>query len=147
MSRGEYAAAATLAERGRAIEEFASRAAAFRSEWRALWTTKDAGEDEADRTPLWGFYQPILSALDACGGEASTQQIEEKLEASSESSLKGGDLKLTGRKRIPRWKIMIRRARRTMVKEKYLEDHSGKRWRITPLGRQAAQGTVKVATT
>jgi hypothetical protein len=30
-----------------------------------------------------------------------------------------------------------------MIKEKYLEDQKGK-WRITPLGCQVAQGSVKV---
>jgi len=31
-----------------------------------------------------------------------------------------------------------------MTKEKYLEDAGGAQWRITPLGRQVAQGSVKV---
>jgi hypothetical protein len=144
MSRGEYLAANELAERGRLISDFDIRLDALRKEWRALWGTKEAADAKDSKTPLWEFYHPILEALEACGGVASRGAIENRLEASSMSHFQAGDLRLAGRKHTPRWKLMVRRARKAMTKEKYLEDAGGAQWRITPLGRQVAQGSVKV---
>ena len=146
MSRGDYLAASELAERGRVVSDFEGRLDALRKEWRALWGTKEPGDAKDAKTPLWEFYQPILEALSACGGDASRGEIENRLEASLASRFKPGDLAPTGRRRVPRWKLMVRRARKSMIKEKYLEDAGGKQWRITPLGRQVAQWSVKVAT-
>lgn len=146
MSNGDYSAAGELAERGRAVSDFEGRLDALRKEWRLLWGAKESADARDAKTPLWEFYQPILEALDFCGGKASTREIEDRLEANLVARFKPGDLKPTGRKRTARWKLMVRRARKSMVKEKYLEDQAGKQWQITPLGHQVAQGSVKVAT-
>lgn len=145
MARGDYSAASELAERGRMVSDFEGRVDALRKEWRTLWGAKESADGRDVKTPLWEFYQPILEVVDACGGKASRQEIEDRLEAKLLSRLKPGDLKPTGRKRTARWKLMVRRARKPMVKEKYLEDQTGKQWQITPLGHQVAQGSVKVA--
>src|SRR3989304_665116 len=81
MSRGDYLAASELAERGRVVSDFEGRLDALRKEWRALWGTKEPGDAKDAKTPLWEFYQPILEALSACGGDASRGEIENRLPA------------------------------------------------------------------
>jgi hypothetical protein len=58
-------------------------------------------------------------ALEICGGVASRGEIE------AGSRL---DLRLAARKHTPPWKLVVRRARRAMTREKYLEDAGGKQW-------------------
>ena len=38
-----------------------------------------------------------------------------------------------------RWRVMVRRARRHLVAEGWIEDRAGPAWRITDTGRQAAE--------
>jgi hypothetical protein len=144
MSKGDYAAAGELAERGRMISDFEGRLDALRREWRGLWSAKESTEAKDTKTPLWEYYQPILEALGASGGKASRVELERRLESTLIPRLKSGDLKPMGRRGAPRWKLMVRRAHKPMIHEKYLEDHSGKQWRITSLGRQVAEGSIKV---
>ena len=55
-----------------------------------------------------------------------------------EPSLRGGDSShMTGNRE--RWQVMIRRARKHMVKEGWLESRSSKLWEITAAGRQVAE--------
>jgi hypothetical protein len=98
-----------------------------------------------ETTPLWEYYRLILQALEALNGQATRQQIEEYLEPRVAAALKPGDLKASGRRRLARWRVMVRRARKEMVKQKYLEDRTGTAWRITALGRDVARGDVTAA--
>lgn len=55
-----------------------------------------------------------------------------------EPSLRGGDRShMTGNRE--RWQVMIRRARKHMVKEGWLVSRSSKLWEITAAGRQVAE--------
>lgn len=144
MARGDYSGAAELAELGRAISDFNGRLDTLRREWRTSWGAKRPAEAMGATTPLWEYYQLILQAIDALGDEASRREIEQYLESRVASRLKPGDLKPTGRRGAPPWKLMVKRARKQMVGQKYLEDETGKQWRITSLGRQVAQGDFKV---
>src|SRR5206468_1736688 len=94
------------------------------------------------RTPLWEFYRPILQALVALGGEASRKEIEDKLEAAIQGTLKEGDLVANARG-VPRWKIMVGQARQHMITEGFVTGDNLLRWKITNKGEQAAKSGVK----
>ena len=89
-------------------------------------------------TPLWGYYQPILKAIVAAGGECLRSDIEAALEA--EDFLQGADRSpMSGGHE--RWKVMIRWARKPLRAEGWIEDEIGKKWRVTDEGRKAADRT------
>ncbi len=144
MARGHYGAATDMAGLGRTISDFEGRIDTLRREWLTLWRPKQDGGAKAATTPLWEYYQLVLQSLDALGGSGSRREIEQTLEAHAIAKLKPGDLKSTGKRGVPRWKLMLRRARKQMAREKYLEDGKGKLWTITPLGRQVAHGDARV---
>lgn len=144
MARADYSAAGELAELGRAVTDFEGKLDGLRRDWRMLWRAKKPAEAKGVTTPLWEYYQLILQAIDALGGEASRREIEQHLESRAVARLKPGDLAPRGRRGTPRWKLMVRRARKQMIRQKYLENEMGKQWRITSLGRQVAQGDFKV---
>jgi hypothetical protein len=145
MSRGDYSGATSLAGVAQTIAGFEEKIAGLRREWRGLWRApRDEGAKD-ETTPLWEYYRLILQALEALNGQATRQQIEEYLEPRVAAALKPGDLKASGRRRLARWRVMVRRARKEMVKQKYLEDRTGTAWRITALGRDVARGDVTAA--
>jgi hypothetical protein len=140
MSRGDYPGAMSLAALAQTIAGFEEKVAGVRREWRALWRgPRDEGSKD-ETTPLWEYYRLILQALDALDGAATRQQIEGYLEPRVAAALKPGDVSAFGRRRLARWRVMVRRVRKEMVKQKYLEDRSGKTWRMTALGREVARG-------
>jgi hypothetical protein len=53
-----------------------------------------------------------------------------------------GDLMTMARGRT-KWQNSIRKARKYMANEKFLEKATGLQWRITPLGRKAAVDKAK----
>ena len=54
------------------------------------------------------------------------------------SSLQPGDRTGTGRGR-ERWQVMVRRARKPLITEGWIEAGTGKLWKITEAGRRAAE--------
>lgn len=72
-------------------------------------------------------------------GEATRGQIEQHFESLAVKTLKPADLAPTPRG-LPRWKIMIRDARKPMEREGFLEPGAGAQWRISAQGRRAADG-------
>ena len=145
MTRGDYSAASELADRGKAIRGFEEKVDGLRHEWLTLWKPRAEETGKGATTPLWEYYQLVLEGLEALGGEASRRQLEQQLESRVAARLKTADLKPAGRRGMPRWKVMVRRARKQMMREKYLEDRRGNQWCITSLGRQVAQGALKAS--
>jgi hypothetical protein len=139
MTRGDYGGASAVADRGRMMGEFDGRVDALRREWRDLWTSSSDHGVKDVSTPLWEYYRLVLQTLVALGGEASRRDVEKHLASRVGETLKPGDLKPKGRTGRAQWQVMLRRVRKPMVREKYLEDVPGKHWRITPLGRQVAE--------
>jgi hypothetical protein len=134
LQRGRYSEAEELVRVGRAIDDFQAKVDGLLSEWRAA-TARPKGEVRKEKTPLWRLYHPILRALLSLGGAAETSQLERALpnfldaEAASNPGSQGG----------PPWKTLVRRARRPMIKEGFLESVRGKRWQVSPSGRRAAE--------
>jgi hypothetical protein len=138
VARGDYGAAEGLVEIGRTVTTFGSEVEALQSRWRELQEIATAEATPA-KTPLWEYYKPILQALIELGGEATLSELEEKVEPILASVLNSGELTvMSGDKH--RWKRIVRKARRHMVKEGFIEDHSGLKWRISNQGRRVAEG-------
>ena len=139
VARGEYGAAETLVEVGRSITKFGAEVEGLLLRWRELGETAP-GQVPSERTPLWEYYRPILQALVELGGEAIVSQVEERVEPILAAVLRPGEMEIMSGDKLS-WKRTVRRARRHMVKEGFLEDHAKLRWRITSEGRRVAEGT------
>ena len=71
----------------------------------------------------------------ALDGEAKRKDIEAELEGRVDGWLKEGDY-VTNSHGVPRWQTMIRRARKSMVKEGFLSDENLLKWIITKKGER-----------
>src|SRR5439155_18851781 len=89
-------------------------------------------------TSLWAYYQPILKALVQAGGECRRSDLEPRVERVLGSDLPPGDRLPVGRSG-ERWRVMVRRARKHLAAEGWIENGRGPVWRITETGRRAAE--------
>jgi hypothetical protein len=143
LARGDYTGAQSLIETAQAISAFGSEASGLLARWRDVRSAgKGAKKGKDSQTPLWEFYRPILQALMSLGGEATRKEIEAKLEETLAGSLKEGDWEKNARG-IPRWKVMVGRARKHMIAEGFITGENLLRWNITSKGEQAARSGVK----
>lgn len=140
MSRGDYATAETLAAKGKEIRQFETEIEALRHRWRVVCDAGGRGTKKS-ATPLWSYYQPVLKALVEVGGVALRSDLETGVVRLMSAMLQPGDREPLGRG-SERWQVMIRRARKHLVHEGWIEDRSGKTWRITDAGRRAAERPV-----
>lgn len=141
MAKGDYAKVEEFSGRGRAIREFQQEIDALRKRWREVCggaTVKSAGP----ATPLWKFFQPILQALVNLGGKERRQAIEAEVERLMGPTLLAAD-RLTMPGGHTRWQGMIRRARKSLVAEHWIQAGVGPYWQITDAGRRAAEKPIK----
>lgn len=136
LARGDYARADSLVEVAKSVEAFRKEIEGLHSRWRGMRGSRQEASG-GRQTPLWEYYQPILQALVDLGGAARVAGIETAAGRLLGGRLAEGDVDTMSGGRA-RWQVMIRRARRHMVKEGFLEGDSGLEWRITALGRKAA---------
>jgi hypothetical protein len=139
--RGEYGAAEDLVKLGRAVTLFANEVEGLQLRWSEL---KDSAPGKlSERTPLWEYYRPILKALVRRGGEATLSEVEEEVEPLLSVVLQPAEMTVMSGDKLG-WKRAVRRSRRHMVDEGFLEPHSGLLWKITESGRRAAEENVSV---
>lgn len=138
MAKGNYELGESLAARGREIQDFDAAVQELAARWKELRRTGATDRPDGEQTtPLWAYYQPILKALCECGGEARRTDLEPIVERLLADSFQSGDRTKMARGQ-ERWQMMIRRARRHLRQEGWIEDHTGVVWRITGEGRRAA---------
>jgi hypothetical protein len=137
VARGEYATAEELVKVGRSITTFADEVETLRLRWSELQDNAP-GKLSSERTPLWEYYRPILKALVQLGGEATLDDLERKVEPILTALLQPGEMGLMSGDKLS-WKRAVRRSRRHMIKEGFLEEHSGLRWKISDNGRRVAE--------
>jgi hypothetical protein len=143
LARGDYAGAQSLINVAQAISAFGNEVLELNSRWREVRSTgKGPKKGKDSQTPLWEFYRPILQALVSLDGDATRKEIEGKLEETLASSLKDGDF-VTNAHGLPRWKVMVGRARKHMIAEGFVTGDGPLRWKITSKGEQAAKSGVK----
>jgi len=139
LSNSDYVGMEAHVQVARAVQGFQSDLAVLWAKWRDLsrqGKQKNGGKEET--TPLWSYYQPLLRMLVELGGDATRHEIENAYEEHLQELAKNGDKEIMGNG-SPRWKVMIRRARKPMIKEGFLDSSKKGRWSITGVGRQAAQ--------
>jgi hypothetical protein len=138
LARGRYAEAEELVRIGRGIDAFEARVDDLRKEWRSLTTSAKTGKEGGEQTPLWRFYHPVVKALLSVGGRATLPELEKALPPFLEGQATPADL-APGPRGIPRWRLMLKRARRPMVKEGFLEKAPGAKWHLSAEGKRLAQ--------
>jgi len=137
MSKGDYAAAEALAAKGREIRQFLTEIEAVRRRWREVCGA--GGRDSKKSvTPLWEYYQPTLKAIVNIGGECRRPELEPEVGRLMAASLQPGDHEAMAGG-AERWQMMVRRSRKSLVAEGWIEDQDGPVWRITDAGRRAAE--------
>lgn len=139
LAKGDYAGSDALVKFARAVQEYRVEFSSVRSKWRDIIhpASQQVNHAKAETLPLWEYYRPILKVLMDLGGEASFQDIMKAIKPSLSGFIKTGDME-TMANGLPRWQVMIRRARKTMIKEGFLDSRQKGSWRITSAGRQAA---------
>lgn len=143
MSRGQYEKAESLAQTGREVMTFVQEVEALRTRWRALCRGPQAERKaKNEKTPLWTYYQPILRALEALGGEAKREPLMAEVEKLMAADFKASDRDPLSGGKFQRWQVMVLRARKHMVQEGWIESGGGFSWRITNAGRRAAKADV-----
>ena len=139
LARGDYAGAQSLITAAQAISAFGDEVLRLNSRWKDIRSAgKEPKTAKDSQTPLWEFYRPILQALAALGGEATRKGIEEKLEETLASSLKEGDL-VTNAHGVPRWKVMVGRARKHMIAEGFVTGEELAQMEDNEQGRASGQ--------
>lgn len=139
LSKGNYAGAQVLVDVARAVNGFEAEVETLFDKWRSVRGNAGGAGGSREKTPLWGYYKLILQALMSADGPATTGELVAKLEPIVGKTLRPSDFETLSDGR-PRWQVMVKRARRHMVKEGFVEADSGGEWRITSAGRRAASG-------
>jgi hypothetical protein len=140
IAKGNYAAGEQLATRGRKVKEFLGSVDALDREWRSLakGAAASAGSLASDRLPQWEYYQPILQALVEAGGQSRRVKLEPLVQRRMADRLTAAEREPMSAGR-ERWQVMIRRARKHLAAEGWIEPGTSAEWRITADGRRAAQ--------
>ena len=136
LSKGRYARAESLVKVAKSVDTFRVEVASLHTQWKEI-KGGPQGTAKTPQTPLWEYYQPILQALVDFAGAARISEIESAVGLLMKNRLVEGDLSSMARGRV-RWQVMIRRARKHMVKEGLLDSDTGVEWKITQQGRKAA---------
>ena len=139
MSKGDYEAAEALAAKGREVRQFVQQVDDLTRAWGDLSRggQKKAARSHGQATPLWAYYQPILRAMVVAGGSCRWEELESRFERMESALLQPADRRpMAGGRQ--RWQVMIRRARKPMKSEGWIEK-SGKLWVVTDAGSKAAE--------
>lgn len=152
MRAGDYDAVQRWMEIGKNVSDFAGRLEAFGQEWKRLVkatrvaSSRSEGLTASKRlsrrkvTPVSRFYEPAIVAVASRGGEATSDQLAEDIEASLGSELTDADRKILPRRGTPRWRRTLDSARRDCIREGWIERRRDGAWKLTDKGRQMASG-------
>jgi hypothetical protein len=138
--KGAYERAEAMMTKGRELIAFREEIASVELKWKQLCGSGKAQTEGSGEVSLaaWQYYAPIVRSLVVLGGKASLTDLEAAFLRQMESHLRDGDRSHMAGGR-ERWRIMIRRARKHMLKEGWLSNKSNKIWEITAAGRQVAE--------
>jgi Mrr N-terminal domain len=136
MGKGDYVTAQRLATKGTQVHEFLSEVDRLRTRWSEVCERGEVSKKPI--TALWLYYQPILRALANLGGQGRRSDLEAQVERTMATSFQSGDrVPLAGGRE--RWRVMIQRARKPLLAERWIERGGGPTWRITDAGRKVAE--------
>lgn len=138
LSKGNYARAETLIEAARAVDGFEKKLDGLMTRWKNLGGSSTG---KAEQTPLWEYYQPILRALERIGGKAATAELLAEVKREMDGHFRPGDHALMAKDKL-RWQVMVRRAKKPMVKEGFIEANAST-WSITSAGQRVISGKAR----
>lgn len=138
--KGDYGRAEAAMTKGRELMHFREDVAGVEQKWKQVCGSGKAQKEGSGEVSLaaWEYYAPITRSLVALGGKASLSDLEAEFLRLMEPHLRVGDRSPMAGGR-ERWQVMIRRARKHMVKEGWVLSRSSKLWEITAAGRQVAE--------
>jgi hypothetical protein len=150
MRAGDYDAVRRWMEVGKNVADFAGRLDSFEQEWKRLVkATRIAASRKTTptnvvkntphgkkATPASRFYEPAIKALAELGGEATSKELLESLEAAVGSELTKADRQILPRRRIPRWQRTLESVYRDCIREGWIEKRRDRTWKITEKGRR-----------
>jgi hypothetical protein len=138
--KGAYERAEAAMTKGRELMNFREEIAGIEQKWKQVCGSGKAQNAASGEVSLaaWQYYAPILRSLVALGGKVSLSDLEAEFLRQMEPHLQVGDRSHMAGGR-ERWQVMIRRARKHIVKEGWLLSRSNKLWEITAAGRQVAE--------
>ena len=140
-ARGDY-------ERAKRMLELASTLMETFHAMQELLGETDWGSQEArlrtrarrgEVTPIQAYREPILEALQALGGEATAQEVIERVFQQMQETLKPADLEQTPGSRLPRWKQHVYGARTLLKREGLLRSPGRGIWALTEKARKLLQ--------
>ena len=137
VGNGRYETSGTLIECAKKVGEFAKDVEALRARWVSITSTKQGGAS-GEKTPLWEYYSLIAQSISELGGKATREQIVDWIAQNGANQLKSGDFASNVQGK-PYWQRILRRVKRAMAEEKYLETAEGAEWSLTKLCRDVAK--------
>ena len=118
-AKGDYAAAEFLVSKAKAIRQFQTEVTAVIDKWRDVSVSnRSTGARSKQTTPLWQYYQPVLSSLVKLGGEGKRPELEAHVHRIMASSLRSGDNAATASGN-ERWRKMVQRTRKHLITESW----------------------------
>ncbi len=138
--KGGYERAEAAMTKGRELLRFREEIAGVEQKWKQVCGSGKPQNQASSEVSLaaWQYYAPIVRSLAALGGKASLTDLEAEFLREMEPNLRAGDRSCMASGR-ERWQVMIRRARKHMIKEGWLSAKSSKLWEITAAGRQVSE--------
>jgi hypothetical protein len=138
VAKGKYEEAQAAVEIARSALRFQDRFESVIVEW---YESSGKSDDRKGQTkvPLWRYYVVVAQTLVSLGGEGSLQDVIDNVEAAANTN-PASKLNLGASISAPDWKRTVERARRPMLQHGYIEAAGQRRWRITKLGRELADG-------
>jgi hypothetical protein len=138
--KGNYERAEAAMAKGRELMRFREEIIGVEQKWKQVCVSGSAKTEGSKEVSIaaWQYYAPILRSLVTLNGTASLKDIEAEFLRQMNSHLRSGDrATLAGGRE--RWQVMIRRARKHMIKEGWLSAKSNTLWEITAAGRKVAE--------
>jgi len=133
VSRGAYDKSQRLIQLGQSIKGFQADISSLKNRWKEVVRGSSAKKPKGEKTPQWEFYIPLMEGIKNLGDQATRENLNNYLETSHQVLFKPGDLMTLSNGR-PTWHNTIRRCKRAMTKEGYLNEKSATVWRLTQLG-------------
>jgi hypothetical protein len=138
MAHGEYEKAQAMIAQAKQTQSFEDEVQTLRKRLSALnGGVGDSKPAPSESRADWEYYQPILKCLADFPGEVTRPQIERSFSERFDSWLLPGDREaMSGG---TRWQVMIKRSKKHMLSEGWIEARNKLSWNITPAGRKVAQ--------
>jgi len=138
--KGAYERAEEAMSKGRELMHFREEIVGVEKKWKQMCGSGHSQNKASNDVALaaWQYYAPIARSLVALGGKASLTDLEAEFIRQMEPRLRAGDhSQMAGGRE--HWQVLIRRARKHMVKEGWILSKNNKLWEISTSGRQVAE--------